>query len=31
MLEALRKVYGAQEVADELTRRGAAATTSSVR
>jgi hypothetical protein len=28
MLEALRKVYGAQEVADELTRRGAAATSS---
>lgn len=28
MLEALRKVYGAKEVADELTRQGAAATSS---
>jgi Peptidase S46 len=31
MLEALRDVYGAKEVADELTLKGAAATTSSVR
>jgi hypothetical protein len=28
MLEALRDVYGAKAVADELTRQGAAATTS---